>query len=329
MNLTAERLLDRPIVEPSMDSRIGCNINGPSLIAAPDWIPERLGNYYLYFAHHKGSFIRLAYADELEGPWAIYSPGVLDVTDSLFEKTDLPGPGEEGRALWSQTLNEEFLYAHVASPDVHVDHKRQRIRMYYHGLIANGDQQTRLADSIDGLHFSPRRPLLGPPYFRVFTFEQKYFAVSWAGEIWRGNDCAGPFERGPRILPDPPDRQTLAGIRHTAVAMIDDSLVVFYSRIGDRPERIVYTTIKLQEDWHKWTAAPVRELMVPELEWEGADRRLAESKVGEAVGPENALRDPCFFRQDSGEMFLLYAAAGESAIGIARLYHDGQRSADI
>ena len=38
------------------------NINGPSLIRVPDWIPNRFGKYYLYFANHRGCEIHLAYA---------------------------------------------------------------------------------------------------------------------------------------------------------------------------------------------------------------------------------------------------------------------------
>ena len=35
--------------------------------------------YYLYFAHHKGSYIRLAYGDAVAGPWTVYEPGVLSL----------------------------------------------------------------------------------------------------------------------------------------------------------------------------------------------------------------------------------------------------------
>ena len=31
------------------------NINGPSLIEAPEWLPQKLGRYYLYFANHKSA----------------------------------------------------------------------------------------------------------------------------------------------------------------------------------------------------------------------------------------------------------------------------------
>jgi hypothetical protein len=43
-----------------------------------------MGRYYLYFAHHKGDHIRLAYADSLSGPWKIDEPGVLNVRDTEF-----------------------------------------------------------------------------------------------------------------------------------------------------------------------------------------------------------------------------------------------------
>ena len=63
---------------------MGSNINGPSVIRVPDWVQQPLGRYYLYFSHHKGTYIRLAYANALTGPWKIHSPGVLDVSQSLF-----------------------------------------------------------------------------------------------------------------------------------------------------------------------------------------------------------------------------------------------------
>ena len=59
------RLLDRPIIGPDLHPSLGPNIQGPSLIRVPGWVPNPLGRYYLYFADHKGSYIRLAYADAL------------------------------------------------------------------------------------------------------------------------------------------------------------------------------------------------------------------------------------------------------------------------
>ena len=50
---------------PSDQPDLAENINGPSLVRMPDWAEGRLGRYHLYFADHKGSYIRLAYADAL------------------------------------------------------------------------------------------------------------------------------------------------------------------------------------------------------------------------------------------------------------------------
>lgn len=60
------------------------NINGPSLIRRPPWVSEALGEFYLYFADHKGVDIKRAHADVLEGPWSIYEPGVLNLRDTPF-----------------------------------------------------------------------------------------------------------------------------------------------------------------------------------------------------------------------------------------------------
>jgi hypothetical protein len=67
----AERFAANPIIYPGMPGLEGArgeNINGPSLLRVPEWVERPLGKYYLYFAHHQGAYIRMAYADELAGP---------------------------------------------------------------------------------------------------------------------------------------------------------------------------------------------------------------------------------------------------------------------
>ena len=89
LSITVERLGSGPIITPEMDSRMGGNIQGPSLIKVPDWVENPLGEYYLYFADHRGTYIRMAYADEVTGPWTIHSPGSLTLKESYFPKTKL------------------------------------------------------------------------------------------------------------------------------------------------------------------------------------------------------------------------------------------------
>ena len=90
-----------------LSENLGNNINGPSLIKVPDWIENPLGKYYLYFAHHEGNHIRMAYSDTIDGDWKVYDKGTLK-------------------------LEESECRDHIASPDVHVDNENKRIVMYYH-----------------------------------------------------------------------------------------------------------------------------------------------------------------------------------------------------
>jgi hypothetical protein len=86
----AQRVAGNPIISGELDPALSANsseggyvnIAGPSVIRVPDWIANPLGHYYLYFAHHKGNHIRLAYADSPTGPWTLYQPGVLSLAQS-------------------------------------------------------------------------------------------------------------------------------------------------------------------------------------------------------------------------------------------------------
>src|SRR5262245_3590599 len=56
------RLPETPLVSVSTSKSLGNNTNGPSVLRVPPWVEQPLGLYYMYFAHHKGAYIRLAYA---------------------------------------------------------------------------------------------------------------------------------------------------------------------------------------------------------------------------------------------------------------------------
>ena len=313
MTVTARRLRNEPIIHEAMNPRLGTNFSGPSLIRVPDWVENPLGRYYLYFAHHKGTFIRMAYADFIEGPWTVHDPGVLDVTESLFVTEDLPDQGQPTND-WTAKTGGTFLYAHVASPDVHIDHAAQTIRMYYHGLLPDADQQTRLATSVDGLSFVPKAPLLGPPYFRVFAHRSYVYAIAWGGELFRAPSWGGPFERRATPLPASPNTT----IRHVAVLCRGNRLDLFATRIGDQPESILHSVIDLSGDWNDWTPSAPECVLLPERDWEGGSLPYSVSKIGASEAPEHALRDPCIYVEGE-RVFLLYTGAGEANIGLAEL----------
>ena len=295
------RLGNGPIITPGMDVRMGGNIQGPSLIKVPDWVENPLGEYYLYFADHRGEYIRMAYASEVTGPWTVYSPGTMKLEDSFFPATCPPcslAPGQNAA-----------LYAHIASPDVHVREDLGQIVMYIHGRD-EGRQLTRHAVSRDGIHFEGREEVLGRPYFRVIEYDGMYYAMSMPGYMYRSRNGLTGFEAGPRFFTD--------DMRHSALLIRDDLLYVFFTQRGDAPERIYLSTIALTGDWQSWTAAEPVEVLRPETPLEGANLPIEPSRGGYIDVRVNQLRDPTIF-QDDGKTYLLYSVAGESGIAIAEV----------
>src|SRR5688500_1273924 len=78
------RFATNPLVTVKSSATLGGNVNGPTVIRVPSWVQKPLGRYYMYFANHRDVFIRLAYADDVKGPWKIHEPGVWHVRDSLL-----------------------------------------------------------------------------------------------------------------------------------------------------------------------------------------------------------------------------------------------------
>lgn len=284
-----ERFPTNPIIHPELDETLGENINGPSLIRVPDWIEQPLGRYYLYFAHHDGRHIRLGYSDALEGPWRIHTPGVLPLPDSLFA-------------------------GHVASPDVHVDQERREIRLYYHGSDTvtggGGEQYTRVALSKDGLHFKARDEKLGLPYFRVFRWQDDYYALGMPGVFYRSRDGLSPFEKGPTVF--------TRDMRHTALKVEGKTLSVFYTDVGDCPERILLSRIDLARDWQHWEPSASEVVLEPERDYEGTNVPRVPSVRGLAKGPVCELRDPAIY-DEGARTYLLWSVAGERGIAIGEL----------
>ena len=113
-------------------------------------------------------------------------------------------------------------------------------------------------------------------------------------------------------------------MRHAALLKRGDELLVFWTEVGEAPERIKLSRIALAGDWLSWRETPGVEVLRPERDWEGANAPLEPSMRSTAYGHVNQLRDPAVFEDAaSGRAFLLYAVAGESGIAIAELHFDG------
>lgn len=350
-----------PIVSQSDFERAGVpdegvNLSGPSAIRLPDWLPrwrraDPSANYYLYFADHDGAYLRVAWAAEIEGPWTLYGVG-----------PEVP-PGQRGALDLGDARSLDAgdglgAVDHIASPHVDVDDAAQRFLLYFHSPSSldgsfTAVQHAFIAISRDGLRFdSPElrargeglRPvLLADAYLRPFRHAGALFGIANRGSLYQALDPEQPWERfgGPpgrdawRLLAGR-DRNPLiddlraagllrAGVevRHPATRVVGDRLDIYYTRIGDSPERILYSAIDLSHpDPSTWDASyPPVELLRPEEPWEGANDPQRRSRIGRA--PENVkeLRDPNPFRDADGRWYLFYAGRGEDALGVARLHY--------
>ena len=307
-SVTAERLGNGPVIYqgmPGLEGELGDNIDGPSVIKAPSWLKKPLGKYYMYFAHHRGKYIRLAYADKPEGPWHIYEPGTLRLDQMTH------------------------CYNHVASPDALVDDSNKSVILYFHCPVESVDvkrdhpytQLTFVATSGDARHFNPVQESFAAPYLRAFRFGGYTYAIGmsdkksaypvWlrSAQFYRSKTGMPPFEPGPRIIDE---------MRHGALFVQGHTLHIFYTIVGDDPERIYHCDVDLRPDWTEWTATAPTEVLRPETKYEGADLPVSQSRGGMSAGRERALRDPAVL-DDNGKIYLYYAVAGETGIAVARV----------
>ena len=285
------RYEDNPIIYsdmPGLEGEKGTNINGPSLVKVPEWVKSPFGKYYLYFAHHGGQYIRLAFADDIKGPWKIYKKGTLHLKRTVCKD-------------------------HVGSPDVHIDHENHLYRMYFHGPYQDKGQKSFIAFSEDGINFKAKPQVMGDFYFRVFEYDDLYYAFAKNGNkggvLFRSSDGETSFLKGKEVIPN---------LRHTAVYTEGDDLFLFYSRMGDCPERILLSYLDLSQDWNKWQPTKPITLLEPEKDYEGADYSLEKSSPGPANQCVRQLRDPAFY-EENDNYYLFYSIAGEKGIALAEI----------
>ncbi len=321
--VTARRLPQNPLITLRTSASLGDNINGPSVIRVPSWVERPLGRYYMYFAHHMGGHIRLAYADAVEGPWRIHEPGVLPVSETALFRPQ-PDPVE----------NLENFYTHVASPEIEIDRVNRRLTMWVHGWWTDGkrwpvgepaarewarqngySQFTQAAISTDGLSFSARPSITRIPYLRVFRLDAALYGMARLGRLARAKDPLATFELGPNPFRGGPYANR---VRHVAVLQRGRRIHVFFTAIGDAPERILMSTIEASGDWSTWVASPAVEVMAPEATYECASMPVAPSEAGDIKGPARQLRDPAIL-EDAGRVFLFYSYCGEQGIAAAEL----------
>jgi hypothetical protein len=334
----ASRFAENPLITLSTSPSIGDNANGPTVIRVPRWVQRPLGRYYMYFAHHSGQFIRLAYADSVRGPWKVYEPGVLHVKDTAFYRQQ-PDPADSPPGV----------YTHIASPEIYIDDARQRLILWTHGMWTEGQrwperrqdaaawvkqrgyaQFTQAAESNDGLTFQAKPAITRQSYLRVIPFDPstgsgspraqsrgdgRFYGMARLGQLLRAPGPLEAFELGGSPFRD---SSYANRVRHVTLLEERGLLHIVFSAIGDAPESILYTTLSMKGDWDSWRIGPVSKVLVPETKYECPDLPLEKSAVGEIDRPARQLRDPVLFR-DEDKLYLFYTFCGEQGIAGAEV----------
>ncbi len=340
-------IIQRNMFPSNRRSPDGDNINGPSIIRIPSFIPnnQRVNSnarYYLYFAHHDGEYIRMAYSRDAFGPFTLFRANASVGTRGVLDSNNTNINIDEGISLRRN---------HIASPDVHVDEDDDRIIMYFHHggpYRFNGrdtdQQRTFVNTSNDGLTFrrGDIEPVqLGPSYFKVFENRNTLYGVHNDGGPVRARSFNNPW--GPtngyyngNSLPSLWESRTtnnlirnaVSGsrrVRHSGVLTSGNNLRLFYSIRGDSPERIFLSNISLGNNWNNWSVnIPGTELLRAVGGWEEGQRTPSPSASGQQINV-NQLRDPDVFEDDDGSLYLYYTGAGEEGIGVAALQSPRQR----
>jgi hypothetical protein len=172
-------------------------------------------------------------------------------------------------------------------------------------------QVSGIAESSDGLNFEVSKEIIGETYVRAWQWNKRWFALT-KKSLYQSEDGLTKFIRLDQI------DEFINRMRHSAVLVRGDYLLVFYSRMGDAPEQLLLATVDLRPDWREWEASTAVPVLKPEMPYEGANLPLTASKKGPARQAENQLRDPYVF-DDNGRLYLFYSVAGESGIAMARL----------
>jgi hypothetical protein len=176
-------------------------------------------------------------------------------------------------------------------------------------------QFTQSADSTDGLRFSVKPPITRQSYLRVFQHGGSFYSLARLGQLARSADPLASFAAGPN-----PFRDTAYAnrVRHVALVHRGNQLTVYFTAIGDAPERVMASTIDLNGDWTTWRASAPIEVLRPEAAYECADLPDVPSEPGDIETPVRQIRDPFVF-EESGRTLLFYATCGEQGIAAAEL----------
>jgi len=269
------------IIIPDKLSKESDNINGPTVIKVPKWIKNPLAKYYMYFAHHKGTHIKLAFANNIFGPWNVFQKGVL-------------------------SLNEIQGRDHLASPDIYFSN--ERIFMIYHSVYKKSVQLSSIAVSNDGLNFTPKTERFASFYFRRFVFKSEIYGFA------KSENSYGCIYKLVNNKFQIVNNKFIYNLRHGSIIIENNKVYCYFTRIGDSPEKVLVCNINMDT----FNPSIFSTVIEPKYNWEGVNNKLEPSKFGMARSKFHQLRDPFVFKENNLK-YLFYSVQGEAGIAVAEI----------
>lgn len=282
---------------------IGENINGPTVVRLHGSFKKKIGfKFLLLFAHHEGEFIRLLGSNSIIDRWRLIPEKLLDLK-----------------------RNFEF-HDHVASPDAHYLKKKNELIIFFHSReLGSRDQKTYIASFRDSLSVSPSIYSTNLPFYaRIFLIKGVAYALTKGGNLFEAADMNlrnwTPLINiftGQGSLDDIYQNQ-YGSVRHLCVVKHKNTHLVFYTIIGDSPEKIWASRLIVDQTKGFYSAIGKTLILLPSENYEGSQIDLKNSKSGPSLFPENAVRDP-FVYKSRRNYFLFYSIKGEFGIALASL----------
>ncbi len=278
-------------------------INGPVCFKVPSWVKRPLGKYYLLFSDHEGKYLRLAYSNNIYSKWKISKLKILEI----------------------KKLS-KIIHDHIASPEIYIDNKNKKICLYFHARSQKfgREQLTFVAVSKNSIDFKIKNiNPIAPFYFRIFKYKNYYYGLTKGGDLFKSKNKFIKFKFIKNIFNKYEDKyhNKKGSVRHLSLLQRSEYVEIFYSKIGDSPERIYRGIMNLLIDETKWVIKFKEEILKPTKIYEGAKIFPEISKSGASKKNENAVRDPYIFC-DKKDTYLFYSVKGEKGIAFAKIIYE-------
>ena len=285
----------------NLPNELSININGPCI----NIVQDDLSNHFeLYFADHRGKFIRRAISDNILGPFKIKLIPELTIDYLSFFTS---------------------AHNHIASPFIFLF--KNEIWMVVHAPCSIYNcQRSFFFKFVNSKWMVLASDNFLPFYAKSIVIEEQILFICKGGDVFKSQNPIGPYEKIGNIF-------NYAGFdtwhnydsaaRHFGLFYYkrEEIIIICFSRIGVKQESIEYLLMSsndLINGSFSKKEYEIKKLLYPVKDWEGAHLDKTKSKAGASDHYENALRDPDLFLFDNN-LYLFYSFGGERGIGAVQI----------